>query len=59
MDHPFTVEGQLLTDVGGTLSTPGMIGTGPTMLVAFEVEVNEGERTSGVGTHERRIVSRG
>lgn len=31
MEHPFTVDGSLLTDVGGTLgfsvlSTPGMIG---------------------------------
>lgn len=121
MEHPFTVEGQLLTDVGGTLgfsvlSTPGMIGTGTprgsaewggertaAMLVfprldegqatvgfevcikhvagaaegqecvaratlrevvdgrklRFDVEVTEGERTIGVGTHERRIVSRG
>jgi predicted thioesterase len=111
MRHPFTVEGQLLTDVGGTLgfsvlSTPGMIGMmerTAAMLVfplleegqatvgfevcikhvagagegqecvavatltevvdgrklRFDVEVTEGERTIGVGTHERRIVSRG
>ena len=91
MEHPFTVEGQLLTDVGGTLgfsvlSTPGMIGTGPTRLcrvggertatmlvyphleegqatVGFEVCAKHvagvGERTIGVGTHERRVVSRG
>ena len=104
----FTVEGQLLTDVGGTLgasvlSTPGMIGMierNAAMLVyphleegqatvgfevcikhvagagegascvaratlrevvdgrklRFDVEVLEGERTIGVGTHERRIV---
>jgi predicted thioesterase len=25
----------------------------------FEVEVREGERTIGVGTHERRVVERG
>ena len=25
----------------------------------FEVEVREGERVIGVGTHERRVVSRG
>ncbi len=107
----FTVEGRLVTDVGGTigasvLSTPGMIammeGTssvlayehlpegqatvgfevcvkhvaaaaeGSTCVVRatlrevvdgrklrFDVEVTEGERTIGVGTHERRIVDFG
>jgi fluoroacetyl-CoA thioesterase len=107
----FTVEGRLLTDVGGTLpvqvlSTPGMIGMmertaamlalehlpeghatvgfevcvrhvagateGATCSVSarvrevaegrkwrFDVEVREGERTVGVGTHERRVVQRG
>ena len=111
MEYPFTVEGALLTDVGGTLgfsvlSTPGMIGMmerTAAMLVfplleegqatvgfevcvkhvagaaegqecvatatltevvdgrklRFDVEVTEGERTIGVGTHERRVVSRG
>jgi predicted thioesterase len=120
MEHEFTVEGQLMTDVGGTLgfsvlSTPGMIGTGPTrpcrvggertaaMLVLplleegqatvgfevcikhvagagegqqcvaraeltevidsrklrFDVEVTEGDRVIGVGTHERRVIARG
>jgi predicted thioesterase len=104
----FTVEGRLVTNVGGTieasvLSTPGMISTmeaaatalayqhmpegwatvgfevcvkhvaaaakGSTCRVRatlrevieerklrFEVEVTEGERTIGIGTHERRIV---
>ncbi len=104
----FTVEGRLLTDVGGTipvkvLSTPGMIammernaamlalehlphgqatvgfevcvkhvagaGEGQSCLaratlrevvdgrkLRFDVEVREGERTLGVGTHERRVV---
>jgi predicted thioesterase len=104
----FTVEGQLLTDVGGTLgaavlSTPGMIAMmertaavlsfeqlpegsatvgfevcvkhvaavaeGATCTVRaklrevadgrklrFDVEVTEGDRTIGVGTHERRVV---
>lgn len=104
----FTVEGGLLTDVGGTigrsvLSTPGMIAmmernasilafeqladgkatvgfevcvkhVGPVLEGAectvsarlrdivdgrklrFEVEVREGERTIGVGTHERRVI---
>ena len=104
----FTVEGRLLTDVGGTLavkvlSTPGMIsmmerccsvlafenlpdgkatvgfevcikhvaaaGEGSRCTVQarlnevvdgrklrFAVEVREGDRTLGVGTHERRIV---
>jgi fluoroacetyl-CoA thioesterase len=104
----FTVEGRLLTDVGGTLpvkvlSTPGMIsmmerccsilafenlpegkatvgfevcirhvaaaGEGSACTVharldevvdsrklRFAVEVREGERTLGVGTHERRVV---
>lgn len=104
----FTVEGRLVTDVGGTLrapvlSTPGMIsmmernsailagehlpetkGTvgfevcvkhvggapeGATCTVhselteviedrklRFDVEVKEGDRTLGVGTHERRVI---
>jgi predicted thioesterase len=104
----FTVEGMLLTDVGGTiglsvLSTPGMIGmiernaallalehlpegkatvgfevcvkhvagavagarcTASAVLrevvddrkLRFDVEVREGERTVGVGTHERRVI---
>jgi fluoroacetyl-CoA thioesterase len=108
--HEFTVEGLLLTDVGGTLpvkvlSTPGMIGmmernaarlalehledgkatvgfevcikhvAGATegarcTAIArvrevadgrkwrFDVEVREGERTIGIGTHERRVVQR-
>ena len=106
----FTVEGMLLTDVGGTipvkvLSTPGMIGMmercaailalehlpdgqatvgfevcikhvaaaaeGARCTVSarlrevvdgrkwrFDVEVREGDRTLGVGTHERRVVKR-
>jgi predicted thioesterase len=105
----FTVEGRLLTDVGGTLpvsvlSTPGMIAmmercasllayehlgdgratvgfevcvkhvaaagedtrcTVTTRLreivddrkLRFDVEVKDGDRTVGVGTHERRIVA--
>ena len=104
----FIVEGQLLTDVGGTigisvLSTPGMIAMiernaailsfenlpegkatvgfevcvkhvgaaaeGSTCTVSavlrevvdgrklrFDVEVREGDRTIGVGTHERRAI---
>jgi fluoroacetyl-CoA thioesterase len=107
-DDEFTVEGRLLTDVGGTLrapvlSTPGMISMmerNAAILAAenlpegkgtvgfevcvkhvagapagarctvharlnevedgrklrFGVEVREGERTLGVGTHERRII---
>jgi fluoroacetyl-CoA thioesterase len=107
-EHEFTVEGRLLTDVGGTigvsvLSTPGMIAMmerTAAMLVypelpegkatvgfevcvkhvsgaiegaactaraelkeiadgrkfRFDVEVREGDRTIGVGTHERRMV---
>ena len=110
-EHEFTVEGRLLTDVGGTigvsvLSTPGMIAImerTSAMLVypelpdgkatvgfevcikhvagategakcvaratlrevvderkwRFDVEVLEGDRTIGVGTHERRVVKRG
>jgi predicted thioesterase len=106
--HEFTVEGSLLTDVGGTLpvqvlSTPGMIAMmerNAAMLAfehleegkatvgfevcikhvagategarctaharlrevaderkwRFDVEVTEGDRTLGVGTHERRVV---
>jgi fluoroacetyl-CoA thioesterase len=104
----FTVDGPLITDVGGTisasvLSTPGMIAMmeGTASMLAYEhlpegratvgfevcvkhvaaaaqgtickvratlreivegrklrfdVEVTEGERTIGVGTHERRII---
>ena len=104
----FTVEGLLVTDVGGTigvqvLSTPGMIAmiernaallsaehlpegsatvgfevcvkhvagavegarcTARAVLrevvdgrkLRFDVEVREGERTIGVGTHERRVI---
>jgi fluoroacetyl-CoA thioesterase len=104
----FEVEGQLTTDVGGTLpvsvlSTPGMVavmercaavlafeqlgegratvgfevcikhvgaaGAGAACTVTarlrevvderklrFDVEVKEGERTIGVGTHERRVI---
>ena len=105
----FLVNGDLLTDVGGTigtsvLSTPAMIGMmehcssilayetlpdgqatvgfevcvkhvaaalqGSTCTVSstlreivedrklrFDVEVTEGERTIGVGTHERRVIA--
>jgi len=107
--NEFTVEGQLVTDVGGTidasvLSTPGMIAMmeGCSSMLAYEhlpegratvgfevcvkhvaaaahgsacrvrstlrevvedrklrfdVEVTEGERTIGVGTHERRVIA--
>jgi fluoroacetyl-CoA thioesterase len=107
----FVVEGQLMTDVGGTigasvLSTPGMIGMiernaailslehlgegkatvgfevcvkhvaaaaeGQTCTahaklrevadgrkLRFDVEVKEGKRTIGVGTHERRVIEIG
>jgi predicted thioesterase len=107
-EHDFTVEGPLLTDVGGTigisvLSTPGMVamiernaamlvypelpegkatvgfeicvkhvaGAGEGALcttraelkeivdgrkLRFDVEVREGKRTIGVGTHERRVI---
>jgi fluoroacetyl-CoA thioesterase len=107
-EHEFTVEGRLLTDVGGTigvsvLSTPGMVammertsamlvypelpdgkatvgfevcikhvaaaGEGATCTVRselkeivdgrklrFDVEVKDGDRTVGVGTHERRVI---
>jgi predicted thioesterase len=87
-EDEFTVEGMLLTDVGGTipvkvLSTPGMIGMMKrcsAMLALehlpegvarstlrevvderkwrFDLEVLEGDRTLGVGTHERRTVQR-
>jgi predicted thioesterase len=108
-EEEFAVEGDLLTDVGGTLpakvlSTPGMIhvmewtcarlarehlAEGHTTVgfevcvkhvggaregstctsratlrevvdgrkFRFEVEVREGERTIGVGTHERRAIA--
>ena len=107
----FTVEGRLVTDVGGTigvavLSTPGMValmertsavlcyenlpeGTATVGFevcikhvaaaaegtkvevrstlnevvdgrkLRFDVEVTEGERTIGVGTHERRVIEVG
>jgi fluoroacetyl-CoA thioesterase len=107
----FTVEGPLLTDVGGTigasvLSTPAMVGViernaailafenlpdgkatvgfevcikhvaaaaeGASCTVharlrevadgrklRFDVEVREGDRTIGVGTHERRVIEIG
>jgi predicted thioesterase len=107
-EFEFTVEGMLVTDVGGTiatsvLSTPGMVGViertcailalthlpdgkatvgfeicikhvagaleGARCTVhatlreivddrklRFDVEVREGERTIGVGTHERRVI---
>ena len=110
-EEEFVAEGQLLTDVGGTLgasvlSTPGMIammernsailafeqlpegsatvgfevcvkhvaavGEGATCKVRstlkeivdgrklrFDVEVTEGDRTIGVGTHERRVIPTG
>jgi fluoroacetyl-CoA thioesterase len=110
-EDTFTVEGLLLTDVGGTigtsvLSTPGMIGMmertssivsyenlpegkatvgfevcvkhvaaameGSECTVSstlrevvddrklhFDVEVREGERTIGVGTHQRRVIDVG
>ena len=110
-EDAFTVEGRLLTDVGGTigvsvLSTPGMIGmmertaailsleqlpegqvtvgfevcikhvaaamegsecTATATLrevvddrkLHFDVEVREGERTIGVGTHQRRVIEVG
>jgi fluoroacetyl-CoA thioesterase len=110
-EEEFIVEGDLLTDVRGTLpqrvlSTPAMIGRmewvctdlaagqlppGSTTVgfeicvrhvagavegtrciakatlrevvdgrkFRFDVEVVEGERTIGVGTHERRVVARG
>jgi predicted thioesterase len=106
--HEFTVEGPLLTDVGGTLgvsvlSTPGMVAMmerNASLLIypelpegkatvgfeicikhvagapegarctataelkeivdgrkfRFDVEVLEGDRTIGVGTHERRAI---
>ena len=106
----FTVEGSLLTDVGGTLgskvlSTPGMVAmmernaarlafpklpNGKATVgfeicikhvaaavegarctvharlreivddrkLRFDVEVRDGERTLGVGTHERRVIDR-
>jgi fluoroacetyl-CoA thioesterase len=107
-EDEFVAEGQLLTDVGGTigvsvLSTPGMIARmernaailalehlpegsatvgfevcikhvagaveGATLTahatlrevadgrkLRFDVEVREGDRTIGVGTHERRVI---
>src|SRR4051794_14563549 len=107
-EQEFTVDGRLLTDVGGTirvsvLSTPGMIavmertaamlvypelpdgkatvgfevcvkhvaaaGEGTACMaratlneivdgrkLRFDVEVRDGDRTIGVGTHERRII---
>jgi predicted thioesterase len=65
----FVVDDRLLTDVGGTigarvLSTPGMIAMierNAAILVFEHLQpgqaVAEGERTLGVGTHERRVIS--
>jgi fluoroacetyl-CoA thioesterase len=66
----FVVEDRLVTDIGGTigvrvLSTPGMIGMMERVSsvegrkLRFEVEVTEGDRTIGVGTHERRVIDVG
>lgn len=101
----FVVEGQLVTDVGGTigvrvLSTPGMMERNASLLayehlpegkatvgfevcvkhvagavegakltvhatlrevadgrkLRYDVEVRDGDRTIGVGTHERRVI---
>jgi hypothetical protein len=69
----FTAEGRLLTDVRGTLpvkvlSTPFEDSTCTVTAtlrevvddrkLRFDVEVREGERTIGVGTHERRVIER-
>jgi fluoroacetyl-CoA thioesterase len=65
----FTAEDRLLTDVRGTLpvkvlSTPGMIAmmercaSEAGRKLRFDVEVRDGERTIGVGTHERRVIDR-
>lgn len=111
LTQEWTVEGRLLTDVGGTigasvLSTPGMIGMMEACAATlsfdnleegkatvgfevcikhvagaaegakctthvklneivdgrklrFDVEVKEGDRTIGVGTHERRVIEVG
>jgi fluoroacetyl-CoA thioesterase len=69
--EPFTVADGLLTDVGGTLparvlSTPGMIAmmertaarlAAEGRKLRFEVEVREGDRVLGLGTHERRAIT--
>jgi predicted thioesterase len=47
----FTAEDRLLTDVRGT--PPEAV-----RKLRFDVEVHEGERTIGVGTHERRVIDR-
>jgi predicted thioesterase len=71
--EPFTVADGLLTDVGGTLparvlSTPGMIAmmertaarlAAEGRKLRFEVEVREGDRVLGLGTHERRAIMGG
>jgi predicted thioesterase len=63
----FTAEGRLLTDVRGTLPAPeGSTCTVTAKLrevedgrkLRFDVEVRDGERTIGVGTHERRVIDR-
>jgi predicted thioesterase len=65
LERQFDVDDRLLTDVGGTLatpvlSTPGMIATLREVVdgrkLFFDVEVVDGDRVIGVGTHQRRIV---
>jgi predicted thioesterase len=50
----FTAEDRLLTDVAGALGVKVLDGR----KLRYAVEVREGERTIGVGTHERRVVDR-
>lgn len=70
-EWPFTVEGVLLTDAGGTLGVAGA-GEGARCVARtkltriederkwfFDVEVREGDRVFGVGTHQRRVVAHG
>jgi len=46
--EPFTVADGLLTDVGGTLLA---------RVLSTPVEVREGDRVLGLGTHERRAIT--
>ena len=55
----FDVTGPLLTDVGGTSCTARAQLTQVVdgRKLYFDVEVREGERTIGVGTHQRRVIA--
>ena len=64
-EHAFEVAGPLTTDVGGAAAGSTCVASATLREIVdgrklrFDVEVREGDRTIGVGTHERRIIKRG